>query len=79
MTIKEQYAMLGIRYPHQAGEVDHLMCDVITTIKEIPGIEEAVLVAALKDNYHLRHFNPEQMGDIAFQYIWDKLMNPEEM
>ena len=75
MTIRELYDKIGLQ---DEGEVDHMVCDIITTIKELPGIEEAILGAALKDNYYLRTFSPDFVGDIAFQYIWDKLMNPEE-
>ena len=80
LTIKEQYHQLENKLGTDGlgGEVDHLLCDVITSIKELPGVEEAVLVAALKDTYYIHHFNPDTVGDIAFQYIWDKLVNPED-
>ena len=80
LTIKERYHTLEDEDQMDVGGlVDHLLCDVLTTIKELPGVEEAVLRAALKDNYYIHHFSPDTVGDIAFQYMWDKLMNPEEM
>ena len=59
--------------------IDHIYCDMITTILEIPGVREAVIVAALKNDYYLNEFSPATVDDIPFQFVWDFIMNPAEL
>lgn len=61
-------------YNYDTELVDPLLCYAITCIINIPGLDKAILGAALEDNYYLKEFGPEHIGDIPFQYIWDKLM-----
>ena len=70
-TIKEQY--------YQNEEyADHLLCDVITTIIEIPEVRRAVLVAALDSDYYMHHKGLETVGDLPFQILWDHIMGQEQ-
>lgn len=62
-------------------EIDWIMCDMITRILEIPGVREAVIVAALRhdlsdDGYvGLKEDGLERVSDIPFQFVWDCIMN----
>lgn len=70
-TIKEQYYQ-------QQDFADHLICDVITSIIEIPEVREAVLVAALRSNYFIGTCKGiEMVADLPFQVLWDHLMDQE--
>ncbi len=64
-------------------DVDWIYCDLITTILEVPGVKEAVLLAALKNDstgyVSIKDDGLERVGDIPFQYIWTFLMNPVEL
>lgn len=64
-------------------DVDWIMCDMITRILEIPGMRNAVIVAALEHDtdggYVSVRNGEERMGDIPFQFVWNYLINPEEL
>lgn len=64
-------------------DVDWIYCDLITTIMEIPGVTEAVIVAALKQDVEgyvsIKNDGLERVGDIPFQYIWTSIMDPVEL
>ena len=61
------------------ADMDYVYCDLISTIIDIPGVKEAVIVEALKNNYYLNEFSPETVGDIPFQFVWDVIMNPGDL
>ena len=65
-------------YDSQNGDHDLIACEIITECLEIPGVREAVLVAALKWEATLHHEGVECVGDIPFQFIWDYIFNQEE-
>jgi len=69
-TIKERY------YQNQ-DYADTLLCEVITSIIEIPEVRRAVMVAGLDSNYYLRHKGVESMSDLPFQILWDHIMGQE--
>ena len=65
-------------------DIDWYTCDVVTTILDIPGVRKAVLGAALDldtkgGGYVNTKTNCERLGDVPFQFVWDVLMNPEEI
>lgn len=63
-------------------DMDWIFCDMITCILEIPGVSEAVVVAALKldtSTGYVGLTNSERVGDVPFQFVWDWIMNPEDL
>ncbi len=56
------------------GDIDHLLCEVITRIIEIPEVRQAVILAALRVDVYVKEYGPDTIGDIPFQAVWNHLM-----
>jgi len=65
-------------------DIDHIYCDMISTILDIPCVREAVLIAALRQDrtgghVFLKSNGLERLDDVPFQFVWDWIMNPEDL
>ena len=73
--------MIRELYDPESDVHDALACDFITEMLDIPGVKEAVLMAALHDEEKngygslIRPNSLEAVGDIPFQFAWDTIMN----
>ena len=67
-------------YDREDSVHDALACDFITEMLDIPGVREAVLIEAMKDEswFGIRENGLEQVSDIPFQWAWDHIMNRED-
>ncbi len=67
-------------YDPENGTHDAIACDIVTTMLEIPGVAEAVLIDAMRrSNLSMKHDGMECIEDIPFRHAWNVVFNPQEV
>ncbi len=76
-TVRESYdhfSKLPDQHGGTLGDIDHMLCEVVTRILEIPEVKRAVIVAGLRSNAYIKHADLDSMDDLPFHLLWNHLM-----